>query len=39
MKLLEEAGAKLSGANAVIVGRSNIVGKPMAALLIAPTPR
>jgi len=35
MKLLEEAGAKLSGANAVIVGRSNIVGKPMAALLIA----
>ena len=35
MKLLEEAGAPLSGANAVIVGRSNIVGKPMAALLIA----
>ncbi|HEX3698094.1 MAG TPA: bifunctional methylenetetrahydrofolate dehydrogenase/methenyltetrahydrofolate cyclohydrolase FolD [Polyangia bacterium] len=35
MKLLEEAGAQLSGADAVIVGRSNIVGKPMAALLIA----
>jgi methylenetetrahydrofolate dehydrogenase (NADP+) / methenyltetrahydrofolate cyclohydrolase len=35
MKLLEEAGAALAGANAVIVGRSNIVGKPMAALLIA----
>jgi len=35
MKLLEEAGAQLAGANAVIVGRSNIVGKPMAALLIA----
>ncbi len=35
MKLLEEAGAHLAGANAVIVGRSNIVGKPMAALLIA----
>ncbi|HXI56711.1 MAG TPA: bifunctional methylenetetrahydrofolate dehydrogenase/methenyltetrahydrofolate cyclohydrolase FolD [Polyangia bacterium] len=35
MKLLEEAGASLAGANAVIVGRSNIVGKPMAALLIA----
>jgi methylenetetrahydrofolate dehydrogenase (NADP+)/methenyltetrahydrofolate cyclohydrolase len=34
MKLLEEAGARLSGSNAVIVGRSNIVGKPMAALLI-----
>jgi methylenetetrahydrofolate dehydrogenase (NADP+)/methenyltetrahydrofolate cyclohydrolase len=34
MKLLEEAGAALSGSHAVIVGRSNIVGKPMAALLI-----
>jgi len=34
MKLLEEAGARLPGANAVIVGRSAIVGKPMAALLI-----
>jgi methylenetetrahydrofolate dehydrogenase (NADP+)/methenyltetrahydrofolate cyclohydrolase len=35
MKLIEEAGLKLAGAEAVIVGRSNIVGKPMAALLIA----
>jgi methylenetetrahydrofolate dehydrogenase (NADP+)/methenyltetrahydrofolate cyclohydrolase len=35
MKLIEEAGLKLAGTDAVIVGRSNIVGKPMAALLIA----
>jgi methylenetetrahydrofolate dehydrogenase (NADP+) / methenyltetrahydrofolate cyclohydrolase len=35
MKLLEEAGAPLSGAQAVVVGRSNIVGKPMAVLLTA----
>jgi methylenetetrahydrofolate dehydrogenase (NADP+)/methenyltetrahydrofolate cyclohydrolase len=35
MKLIEEAGLRLSGADAVIVGRSNTVGKPMAALLIA----
>jgi methylenetetrahydrofolate dehydrogenase (NADP+)/methenyltetrahydrofolate cyclohydrolase len=35
MKLIEEAGVALSGADAVMVGRSNIVGKPMAALLIA----
>jgi methylenetetrahydrofolate dehydrogenase (NADP+)/methenyltetrahydrofolate cyclohydrolase len=35
MKLVEEAGLALSGAEAVVVGRSNIVGKPMAALLIA----
>jgi methylenetetrahydrofolate dehydrogenase (NADP+)/methenyltetrahydrofolate cyclohydrolase len=35
MKLIEEAGLPLAGAEAVIVGRSNIVGKPMAALLIA----
>jgi len=35
MKLIEEAGLSLVGAEAVIVGRSNIVGKPMAALLIA----
>jgi len=33
MRLLQESGAELSGANAVIVGRSNIVGKPMAMLL------
>ena len=35
MKLLEEAGARLSGARAVVLGRSNIVGKPMAVLLTA----
>ena len=34
MKLVEEAGLSLAGANAVVVGRSNMVGKPMAALLI-----
>jgi methylenetetrahydrofolate dehydrogenase (NADP+)/methenyltetrahydrofolate cyclohydrolase len=34
MKLIEEAGLSLAGANAVVVGRSNMVGKPMAALLI-----
>jgi methylenetetrahydrofolate dehydrogenase (NADP+) / methenyltetrahydrofolate cyclohydrolase len=35
MRLLREAGVKLSGANAVVVGRSNLVGKPVAALLLA----
>ncbi|MDX2076145.1 MAG: bifunctional 5,10-methylenetetrahydrofolate dehydrogenase/5,10-methenyltetrahydrofolate cyclohydrolase [bacterium] len=34
MVLLEEAGVKLEGANAVVVGRSNIVGLPMALMLI-----
>lgn len=34
MVLLKEAGAQLSGANVVVVGRSNIVGMPMALLLI-----
>jgi methylenetetrahydrofolate dehydrogenase (NADP+)/methenyltetrahydrofolate cyclohydrolase len=34
MRLLAEAGAKLEGARAVIVGRSNIVGKPVAQLLL-----
>lgn len=33
--LLEDYLGDLTGANAVIVGRSNIVGKPMAALLLA----
>jgi methylenetetrahydrofolate dehydrogenase (NADP+)/methenyltetrahydrofolate cyclohydrolase len=33
MRLLEESGAQLSGAEAVVVGRSNIVGRPMAWLL------
>jgi 5,10-methylene-tetrahydrofolate dehydrogenase/methenyl tetrahydrofolate cyclohydrolase len=32
--LLKEAGAELEGANAVIVGRSNIVGMPAALLLV-----
>jgi methylenetetrahydrofolate dehydrogenase (NADP+)/methenyltetrahydrofolate cyclohydrolase len=35
MRLLALAGAKLEGASAVVVGRSNIVGKPMAQLLLA----
>jgi methylenetetrahydrofolate dehydrogenase (NADP+)/methenyltetrahydrofolate cyclohydrolase len=34
MMLLRSARAELSGLNAVIVGRSNIVGKPMAQLLL-----
>jgi methylenetetrahydrofolate dehydrogenase (NADP+)/methenyltetrahydrofolate cyclohydrolase len=33
MKLIEESGLSLGGADAVVVGRSNMVGKPMAALL------
>ena len=32
--MLEETGVELSGKNAVVVGRSNIVGKPMALLLL-----
>lgn len=35
MKLLALAGAPLAGARAVVVGRSNIVGKPIAQLLLA----
>ena len=34
MKFFEEAGISLKGKEAVIVGRSNIVGKPMAMLLM-----
>jgi methylenetetrahydrofolate dehydrogenase (NADP+)/methenyltetrahydrofolate cyclohydrolase len=34
MRLLELAGAKLAGANAVVIGRSIIVGRPMAQLLL-----
>ncbi|MCX7897416.1 MAG: bifunctional methylenetetrahydrofolate dehydrogenase/methenyltetrahydrofolate cyclohydrolase FolD [Rhodocyclaceae bacterium] len=34
MKMLAETGLDLRGAEAVIVGRSNIVGKPMALLLL-----
>ncbi len=34
MVLLEKVGVKLEGANAVVLGRSNIVGMPMALLLV-----
>jgi methylenetetrahydrofolate dehydrogenase (NADP+)/methenyltetrahydrofolate cyclohydrolase len=34
MLLLEEAGAELEGAEAVVIGRSNLFGKPMAQLLL-----
>lgn len=34
MVLLERAGAHLEGANAVVLGRSNIVGMPVALLLV-----
>jgi len=34
MRLLEHVGARLAGAEAVVVGRSNIVGKPQALLLL-----
>lgn len=33
IKLIEFAGMKTNGAHAVVIGRSNIVGKPVAALL------
>jgi methylenetetrahydrofolate dehydrogenase (NADP+) / methenyltetrahydrofolate cyclohydrolase len=35
MRLLEEAEVELSGARAVVLGRSILVGKPMAQLLLA----
>jgi len=35
MALLDRAGADLCGAEAVVVGRSNIVGKPVSLLLLA----
>jgi methylenetetrahydrofolate dehydrogenase (NADP+) / methenyltetrahydrofolate cyclohydrolase len=35
LSLLRQAMAPLAGADAVVIGRSNIVGKPMAALLLA----
>ena len=35
MKLLESTDCPIEGAHAVVVGRSNIVGKPMAQLLLA----
>ena len=34
MRMLEEAGVSLEGKNAVVLGRSNIVGKPVALLLL-----
>src|ERR1700761_3285075 len=34
MKMFEAYGVELKGANAVVIGRSNIVGKPMALLLL-----
>lgn len=35
MRLIAESGVSLVGARAVVVGRSNIVGKPVAQLLLA----
>ncbi len=35
MEMLERCGVQLAGKNAVVVGRSMIVGKPMAALLLS----
>ena len=35
LRLLKDEGVELRGARAVVVGRSNIVGKPMASLLLA----
>jgi methylenetetrahydrofolate dehydrogenase (NADP+) / methenyltetrahydrofolate cyclohydrolase len=34
MKMLESVGYELRGKNAVVIGRSNIVGKPMALMLL-----
>lgn len=34
IKMLKNEGVELSGKNAVVIGRSNIVGKPMALLLL-----
>lgn len=36
MELLKRSGVETRGAHAVVIGRSNIVGKPMANLLIQP---
>ncbi len=35
MELLDDAGAELEGAHAVVIGRSILVGKPLAQLLLA----
>ena len=34
MKMLEEYGIEVQGKNAIVIGRSNIVGKPLANLLL-----
>jgi len=34
IRLIESTGATIAGSNAVVIGRSDIVGKPMAALLL-----
>jgi methylenetetrahydrofolate dehydrogenase (NADP+)/methenyltetrahydrofolate cyclohydrolase len=34
MRLLDEAGVALDGARAIVIGRSNLVGKPIAAMLL-----
>jgi methylenetetrahydrofolate dehydrogenase (NADP+)/methenyltetrahydrofolate cyclohydrolase len=38
VQLLIKSGVKIEGANVVIVGRSNIVGKPLANILIQKSP-
>ncbi|MGI6071527.1 MAG: bifunctional 5,10-methylenetetrahydrofolate dehydrogenase/5,10-methenyltetrahydrofolate cyclohydrolase [Lachnospiraceae bacterium] len=35
VKLLDHVGCEISGANAVIIGRSNVIGKPLGLLLLA----
>jgi methylenetetrahydrofolate dehydrogenase (NADP+) / methenyltetrahydrofolate cyclohydrolase len=35
MRLLEESGTELEGAEAVVVGRSDLVGRPLVSLLLA----
>lgn len=39
VQMLVRSGVKLDGAHAVVVGRSNIVGKPLANLLIQKSPQ
>jgi|SRR5690606_36959102 len=34
LRLLEETGVELAGQRAIVIGRSNLVGKPVAALLL-----
>lgn len=34
IRLLDHAGSKLEGARAIVIGRSNLVGKPIAAMLL-----